>query len=91
MTKKLYLTVLLLSTASVLIGVSATMAYAQNESWIRKDVLMSCLQQAKQRGIAWKYLAYVENGRAHLLTERARGGDVFMCESNGRHAAPDYN
>jgi hypothetical protein len=91
MAKKLLPTVLLLSTASVLIGVSATRAHAQNESWIRKDVLMSCLHQAKQRGITWKYLASVRNGGADLLIERARGGDVFICESNGRHLVPDYN
>lgn len=65
--------------------------YAQNESWMSKDILLSCLQQAKKEGISWNYLAYVQNGRAHLLTERVRGGDVFMCEVNGKHAYPDYN
>ena len=76
--------------SSFLLG-SSDCVKAQNESWIKKETIISCMQQAKQRGIPWKYVAYVENGRAHLLTERARGGDVFICEANGRHAAPDYN
>ncbi|QNJ22188.1 putative conserved secreted protein [Synechococcus sp. MIT S9220] len=76
----------------VLINMDANRSgYAQNESWIKKDILLSCLQQAKKEGISWNYLAYVQNGRAHLLTERVRGGDVFMCEVNGNHASPDYN
>ena len=65
--------------------------YAQNENWIKKDSLLSCLKQAKKEGISWNYLAYVQNGRAHLLTERVRGGDVFMCEASGQHASPDYD
>jgi len=76
--------------SSFLLG-NLNSALAQNESWIRKETLISCIQQAKQRGISWKYVAYVENGRAHLLAERGRGGDVFMCEANGQHRAPDYN
>jgi len=66
-------------------------ALAQNESWIRKETLLSCIQQAKQRGISWNYVAYVESGRAHLLDKRSIGGDVFICNANGKHVAPDYN
>lgn len=66
-------------------------ANAQNESWIKRETLSSCIQQAYKQGISWNYVAYVESGTAHLLSERARGGDVFLCEADGRHGVPDYN
>jgi hypothetical protein len=49
------------------------MVNAQNNNWIEKKTLMSCLEQAKRQGVSWKYLAYVENGGAHLLARRERG------------------
>ena len=64
---------------------------AQNDSWIEKQTLLSCLSQARDQGIDWKYLAFVENGNAHLLLYRDRGGDVFLCRADQMHAAPNYH
>ena len=66
-------------------------ADAQNDSWIEKQTLLSCLSQARDQGIDWKYLAFVENGNAHLLLYRDRGGDVFLCRADQMHAAPNYH
>ena len=64
---------------------------AQNDSWIEKQTLLSCLSQAREQGIDWKYLAFVEKGNAHLLLYRERGGDVFLCRADQMHAAPNYH
>ena len=66
-------------------------ADAQNDSWIEKQTLLSCLSQAREQGIDWKYLAFVEKGNAHLLLYRERGGDVFLCRADQTHAAPNYH
>ena len=64
---------------------------AQNESWIEKQTLLSCLSKAREEGVDWKYLAFVEKGNAHLLLYRERGGDVFLCRADQMHAAPNYH
>ena len=64
---------------------------AQNDSWIERQTLLSCLSQASEQGIDWKYLAFVEKGNAHLPLYRERGGDVFLCRADQMHAAPNYH
>ena len=64
---------------------------AQNDSWIDGKTLLSCLSKAREEGIKWKYLAFVEKGNAHLLLNRERGGDVFLCRADQMHAAPNYH
>ena len=64
---------------------------AQNDSWIERQTLLSCLSKAREEGVDWKYLAFVEKGNAHLLLNRERGGDVFLCRADQMHAAPNYH
>ena len=85
-----YSDVLALVLATCL-GLAPSMVNAQNNNWIEKKTLISCLEQAKRQGVSWKYLAYVENGGAHLLARRERGGDVFICSANQIHASPVYH